>query len=210
VAHVVLLGDSVFDNKAYVGAGPDVLAQLRGLAPSNWAATLLAIDGSVVRGVRRQLDNLPAGATHLVVSAGGNDALGHAGLLEKRAASSAEVLGWLADVAEQFTADYREMLTALRATGLPFGVCTIYYPMFADALARRLAVTALSIFNDVIIREAFMVGVPLVDLRLVCSEEADYANPIEPSTAGGEKIARAIVRLVSEHDFGERRTQVFV
>jgi hypothetical protein len=34
-------------------------------------------------------------------------------------------------------------------------------------------------------------------LRFVCSSAADYANPIEPSSAGGAKIARAIVDLVS-------------
>ncbi|HZI18854.1 MAG TPA: SGNH/GDSL hydrolase family protein [Pyrinomonadaceae bacterium] len=208
--HVVLLGDSVFDNGAYVGRGPDVLAHLRRLAPRGWEATLLAVDGSVVCGVGRQLDRLPEGATHLVVSAGGNDALAHTGLLEERASSGAEVLGRLADIARDFAADYREMLHRLGRMGRRFGVCTIYDPKFRDPLAQRLAVTALSVFNDVIIREAFAAGLPLIDLRLVCDEEADYANPIEPSAAGGEKIARAILRLFSEHDFGRRRTQVFV
>jgi hypothetical protein len=33
----------------------------------------------------------------------------------------------------------------------------------------------------------------VIDLRLICSEPADYANPIEPSGPGGQKIARAIV-----------------
>ena len=69
---------------------------------------------------------------------------------------------------------------------------------------------ALATFNDVITRAAFEAGLPLIDLRLVCDEDADYANPIEPSVAGGAKIAGAIVRLLSEHDFGKRRTQVFV
>jgi len=210
VPHVVLLGDSVFDNGAYVGAGPDVVTQLRRLAPTGWDATLRAVDGSVVRGVRRQAADLPGGATHLVVSAGGNDALGHTGLLEERAASTAEVLDRLAEVARQFAEDYQEMLRAVSRAGLPFGVCTIYYPRFTDPTAQRLAVTALSVFNDVIIREAFAAGLPLLDLRLVCDEDADYANPIEPSAAGGGKIARAVVRLVSEHDFRRGRTEVFV
>jgi hypothetical protein len=34
----------------------------------------------------------------------------------------------------------------------------------------------------------------VIDLRLVCTEPADYANPIEPSSRGGEKIAQAIMR----------------
>ncbi|HEX8687376.1 MAG TPA: hypothetical protein VF654_12790, partial [Pyrinomonadaceae bacterium] len=65
-------------------------------------------------------------------------------------------------------------------------------------------------FNDAIIRAAFEAGAPLLDLRLICDEDADYANPIEPSEAGGAKIADAILRLLSGHDFGKRRTEVFV
>ncbi len=58
-------------------------------------------------------------------------------------------------------------------------------------------------------REAFGRGLPLVDLRLVCSEDADYANPIEPSARGGAKIAGATADLVTGHDFARRRSTVF-
>jgi hypothetical protein len=37
---------------------------------------------------------------------------------------------------------------------------------------------------------------PAIELRHVCTEPADYANPIEPSVRGGAKIARAIARAV--------------
>ncbi|HEY0169417.1 MAG TPA: SGNH/GDSL hydrolase family protein [Pyrinomonadaceae bacterium] len=210
MTHVALLGDSIFDNAAYVRGGADVVTHLRRLAPEGWGATLLAVDGSVVEGVRAQLVRVPAEATHLVVSVGGNDALLQSGILDERAGSSAEVLSRLADVAEEFESGYRGMLEAARSTGRPAAVCTVYYPRLPDPLAQRLAVTALTVFNDAIIRVAFASGVPLIDLRLVCDEDADYANPIEPSEAGGEKIARAILRLVSEHDFGNGRTEVFV
>ena len=73
-----------------------------------------------------------------------------------------------------------------------------------------MAITALTVFNDVIIREAFAVGAPLLDLRLIGVADADYANPIEPSVIGGEKIARALAMLVREHDFAEGRSAVFV
>jgi hypothetical protein len=210
MTHVVLLGDSVFDNAAYVRGGADVLTHLRRRAPRGWGATLLAVDGSVVEGVHGQLRRVPAEATHLVISAGGNDALGHAHILEERAGSAAEVLLRLADVAEGFEAGYGRMLSAALRTGKPTAACTVYYPRYADALAQRLAVTALTVFNDAIIRAAFGTGVPLLDLRLICDEEADYANPIEPSEAGGAKIADRIIRLVSAHNFGRRRTEVFV
>lgn len=210
MTHVALLGDSVFDNAAYVRGGADVLTHLRRRAPEGWGATLLAVDGSVVEGVHAQLGRVPGGATHLVVSAGGNDALQRSGILNERANSTAEVLGRLADVAGEFEKGYRRMLDAARATGKPTAVCTVYYPRFPDPLAQRLAVTALTVFNDAITRAAFAAGVPLIDLRLVCDEDSDYANPIEPSDSGGAKIAGAILRLLSEHDFRRRRTEVFV
>jgi len=210
MTHILLLGDSVFDNAAYVRGGPDVITHLRSRLPAGWRATLAAVDGSVTRDVARQLERAPADAARLVVSAGGNDALGHVGILEEGARSAAEVLMRLAEVAEGFESDYRSMLDALCSKGKPAALCTIYYPRMEDARAQRLAVAALATFNDVITRAAFEAGLPLVDLRLVCDEDSDYANPIEPSAAGGAKIAAAILRLVSEHDFGKRRTEVFV
>ena len=76
-------------------------------------------------------------------------------------------------------------------------------------VTQKVAVAALATFNDVIIKQAFLAGVPLIDLRLVCSEDSDYANEIEPSESGGEKIARSILKVVNEHDFSKRKTEVF-
>jgi hypothetical protein len=207
--HIVLLGDSVFDNAAYVKGGPDVIRQFRAKLPEGWKATLKAVDGSVVQNVSGQLRQLPEQASHLVVSVGGNDALHHVNILSEKAQSAAEVLNRLADVSESFQQQYHAMLQELLNYRLPTAVATVYYPRFPDPLLQRLAVAALTIFNDVIIREAFMAGVPLLDLRLICNEDADYANEIEPSVVGGEKISDAILELIMQHDFAKRRTEVF-
>src|SRR5689334_1821744 len=58
--HVVLLGDSVFANAAYVAGGPDVITQLRQRLPSTWRATLLAVDGSVMAAIPGQLERVSA------------------------------------------------------------------------------------------------------------------------------------------------------
>jgi lysophospholipase L1-like esterase len=210
MGHVVLLGDSIFDNAAYVGNAPDVAQQVTQRLPSGWKATLCALDGAVVGDVTRQLQRLPADATHLVLSAGGNDALSNAGILYEPAESTAGVLDHLADLAAAFESRYRAVVGAMLDTGLPSAVCTVYYPNFPDTVLQRLAVTALTVFNDAILRTAFGAGLPLLDLRLICSSSEDYANPIEPSAAGGDKIARALVSAVTEHDFSRRRTEVFV
>ena len=207
--HVVLVGDSIFDNAAYVAGGPDVVAQLRPVLPAGWSATLCAVDGAAVGDVEGQLGRLPRDATHLVVSAGGNDALGHADLLNRPARSAAEVLNQLANAAAAFETRYRRMLAALLARRLPTTVCTIYNGNFPDLLTQRLAATALTVFNDAILRAAIETRTPVIDLRLVCDEAADYANPIEPSVRGGAKIAAAITRALAGHDVRGEASAVY-
>ena len=92
---------------------------------------------------------------------------------------------------------------------LAFYRTIVYYPRFPDPILQRLAVTALTIFNDGILVHAFAAGLPVLDLRLICHEDADYANPLEPSVQGGAKIAAAIIRLLAEHDFTRRRSEVY-
>jgi hypothetical protein len=54
-------------------------------------------------------------------------------------------------------------------------------------------------------------GETVIDLRLVCPYADDYArsSPIEPSVAGGGKIARAVARLVTGYDFQGAGSRVF-
>ncbi len=208
--HVVLLGDSIFDNGAYTGGGPDVVTQLRELIPAGWRATLGAVDGATTDDFAAQLDSLPDDATHLVVSLGGNDALGHLDLLDRRVHSSAEALAELAGAAERFEKRYRRAIDGVLAYRLPTTLCTIYNGNFPDADFQRLAATALTSFNDAILRVAFAKAVAVIDLRLVCNEAADYANPIEPSSHGGGKIARVITRAIDVGESPSGLTRVFV
>ena len=122
----------------------------------------------------------------------------------------ADALSRLAAIREHFGQSYRAMLEPVLALGLPTAVCTIYDARYPAPQRQRLVVTALSVFNDCITREAFARGLPLLDLRLICDQAEDYANPIEPSVRGGKKIAAAIARLVTEHDFSRRRSEVFL
>lgn len=101
------------------------------------------------------------------------------------------------------------MLQAVLSFGKPTAVCTIYYPRIAEQFAQKISVAALATFNDVIIKQAFLAGVPLIDLRLVCNEDSDYANEIEPSDSGGEKIAKTILRVVNEHDFERGKIETY-
>ena len=54
-------------------------------------------------------------------------------------------------------------------------------------------------------------GLPVLDLRRVCTEGRDYSelSPIEPSAIGGAKIALAISWLLGSHDFSRTESVVF-
>lgn len=206
--HLVLLGDSIFDNAFYVPGQPAVIEQLRVALPRGWQATLLAVDGNVAIDVVRHLERLPADASHLAISAGGNDALRASNVIAQPARTIAEALAVLADLQLAFRADYRAMLAAVRDYRLPTVMCTIYDAI--PGLEREL-VAALSQFNDVILREAIGAGIPVLDLRLLCDEASDYSplSPIEPSHLGGRKIAATLARIVTEHDFTRRQSVIY-
>lgn len=189
--HVALLGDSIFDNAAYVAGEPAVIDHLRQTLPSDWQASLIARDGDVTSDVAEQLGNVPTDATHLIVSVGGNDALGALAVFSLPVKTVEDALYRLTEVRKSFLRDYRAMLWQVLDFHLPIAVCTIYDAVPGLSESAR---TALSIFNDTIVREAEAAGVPVIDLRSVCTDTEDYSviSPIEPSTQGGRKIARRL------------------
>lgn len=214
--HVILLGDSIFDNGRYTGGGPDVVTQVQGRLPSGWSASLLAVDGSVTADIAGQMQRLPNTATHLVLSVGGNDAIMNSSRLGfslfgfgSGTPSTQDPLQVMAEVSEDFAKSYRLAIDVCLRTHLPLVVCAIYNGCFPDPNYQRLAALGLTVFNDVILRVAIERRLPVIDLRAVCSEPEDYANPIEPSSAGGEKIAQAIVAAVATSDDAACRTRIF-
>lgn len=208
--HLVLLGDSILDNASYVNEGqPAVIDQVRRRLPGGWSATLLARDGCVIEDVReRQVPRIPTDATHLVVSAGGNNILEQIRILYEPVATIGDALRELLDSRTQFAEIHRRMVQAVLERGLPTVVCTIYNPCSEDDAFQRAAVGALCLYNDAIIDNARRFGLPAIDLRVVCSEIADYANEIEPSAIGGAKIADVICRVATGHDFGAGRSVI--
>ena len=194
-SHVVLLGDSIFDNAAYTRGAPDVVTHLRRVLPAQWRATLCAVDGATTSGLAAQLACVPPDATHLVIAVGGNDALQNIDLLSLRVTSSAQALQTFADRIATFERAYRAAIKGALALDRFTAVCTVYNGALEpeQAVAARVA---LALFNDVILRTAADFRVDAVELRSICTEAADYANPIEPSGQGGLKIARAVAHAV--------------
>ncbi|TWT86366.1 SGNH/GDSL hydrolase family protein [Neorhodopirellula pilleata] len=200
--HIVLLGDSIFDNALYVPGGPSVIEHIRRLLPESDRATLIALDGATVSSVFRQLERIPDDATHLVLSAGGNDALWMAGnIFSQETVDIRSSLQRIAELLTEFTTEYRRLVRDLRELRLPLVTCTVYDTVPGLDSSET---AGLCVFNDTITRTAFELGTTLIDLRTICNETTDYSSvsPIEPSASGGGKIARAILNALSDtHDF---------
>jgi lysophospholipase L1-like esterase len=176
MTHVVLLGDSTFDNASYVRAGEDITSQLARQAPSGVKIALLAKDGAQLSDIAEQLSRVPRDASHLVVSIGGNDAFAASFLLREKVNTIEDAVSRLARTA----------------------LATIYEPHFGEAAMRAAVGGALPLFNDVITRLAFRHALSLLDLRLICNEAGDFTSGIEPSAQGSRKIAAAIAHLMGE------------
>jgi lysophospholipase L1-like esterase len=110
MTHLALVGDSSIDNKAYTNGGPAVSDHVRALAPAGSKVTLCAIDGTTTSNVDRQFTSIPADATHVVLSLGGNDAILSAELLDTPVQSTGQALDLFRARARAFAEAYQHVL----------------------------------------------------------------------------------------------------
>ena len=223
--HIVLAGDSIFDNGSYVPGQPDVAQQLRNQLGEDSNVTLLAIDGDVTKDVHNQLTQLPEDTSHLFISVGGNDALGQLHIFTDPVSNVGEGFLKFSRVQTTFQQEYKAMLENALSLNIPTTICTIYKPCFyhpdmsrvgsyvgngvSNTDLQNVSVTALTAFNDVILQEAVTTGIPLMDLRVMYDNVADYANPIEPSTIGGQKMVSVMESIINDHPFSENMTVLY-
>jgi hypothetical protein len=200
---ILLLGDSIIDNGAYVRPGePDVASQLQTLLPQ-YRVIKRAVDGAVCAEVQSsQVADLES-TDCVILSAGGNDALQRIDLLESTTSTTAkDVLVRLFVIREEFRRTYAALLDRLVITRAPVMVFTVYNPCFdghgMDMSYQQAAESAISVFNDVIQQEAHHRSFKVLELRTLFTDHTDYANPIEPSAVGGAKLTKAMNAWVKE------------
>jgi lysophospholipase L1-like esterase len=190
---IVLLGDSIIDNGEYLRSEePDVAQQLEILLPHH---TVLkrAVDGSTSADVLRWQTGDLKDADHIILSAGGNDALQHINLLEAvTGLTTRDVLVKLWLIREEFRRSYADLLDCLAHARRPVLVLTVYNPCFHahgfNPAYQQAAESAVSIINDVVQQEGRRRSFDILELRTLFQDRADYANPIEPSTVGAAKL----------------------
>jgi len=193
---IALIGDSVFDNQSYIRTDElDTVGRLREAMPDH-ECVLHAVDGAVTEDViTHQIPSISRDTKVIFVSSGGNDALQYSGVLYEGFA--AETLQHLHQAQVDFADVYRRMVVSLKELETAIAVFTIYSGNFPDETVQRGATVAISIFNDVIYRTCNELRVPVIEMREICSGPAEYANEIEPSSLGSQKIARAMQNQIT-------------
>ncbi|MFY0663710.1 MAG: SGNH/GDSL hydrolase family protein [Natronospirillum sp.] len=195
---LVLLGDSIIDNNAYVAPNQNVTAKLTSELGNDWQISKLAIDGATVREIVQQCGSIPKHTSYIVLSGGGNDALRATQELYQVASSVQEALAVLTTLKENFHIQYSRLLDIIDTVNCPVAIMTIYdnIPLLPENLR-----TTLSLYNDVITRETLARGHHLIDLRILCNEASDYSgiSEIEPSERGGDKIVQSINKFLTHN-----------
>lgn len=203
IRHAVLLGDALEN----IDLGPDHPERALVPRPRNpWKLTVVPPEQVLRPG---PISAIPGDASHIAISLDGGWAIDTSGLLRGRANSIEAALDTLATAADEFESIFSALVTAALETALPTAVCTLVPARFAEPARQRVAATALAIFNERIERRAFAARLPIVDLRLVCDENADYASETLLSRAGVRKVANVVRTAFYEASRSGGRTRVF-
>ena len=196
--YVSLLGDSIIDNKVYVGEGElSVTEHLQHNSSSNF--TMIAVDGDTTEDVlENQLDNLKEPVSHIVLSIGGNDLLQNLHLLQDETSGMKFALEKSSELIGEIQENYTKILEHLSNYDAKVLLCTVYEgDLKSDVMLAQFdkaGQAMLKMHNDTVYYLASKFEVDVLELRNIFTNKEDYANPIEPSHIGGEKLAKAIIQ----------------
>lgn len=203
IRHLALLGDALQNIDLGEGARESALVP----QPRNpWRLTILQPDEVLERGAMRVV---PADATHVGVAIDGGWAIETSGLLTGSAFSIRGALETLGSAADEFDKVFTRLIDAALETGLPTIVCTLVPSRHIEPVRQQVAATALAIFNDRILKRAFASSLSIVELRLVCDEDGDYATETLLSRTGVRKVANVARSALYEISREPGRTRVY-
>jgi len=206
---IILLGDSVLNNKQYVPNDKSVGAFLKKSYPDT---NLLAKDDAKIKDVYDQLkDANKQGNQFIFLSAGGNDIMK---LIDRYGAPARNdnLLEKLRDKVDDIFSDYVKLVDAIqkKIPGAKVGLFNVYYPVdysfefntdpkIIEKLItywnRKLTSKFIS-FNE----DKVMLNNPLlIRIDELLTEPGDFINQIEPSVTGGRKIATLMEKFVQKN-----------
>jgi hypothetical protein len=203
IRHLVLLGDALQNMDLGKGQAESTLVP----RPRNpWKLTVLQ-PPEVLR--QSRVRAIPAEATHIGICVDGGWAIETSGLLKGRAQSIQDALDTLAAAADEFEDMFARLIAAATEAAVPTIVCTLVPARYTEPSQQRVAATALAIFNDRILRRATAARLSIVELRLVCDEDGDYASETLLSHAGVRKVANVARSALYDISRNPGRTRVY-
>ena len=179
--NIILIGDSVLNNSAYVPSGKSVFDNLK-LKTSN--VFNFAKDGATIQDCYAQLDNISSNFnntnTYVFISIGGND------ILNKRGQLSTEEIDSLF---QQFMSFIDALNVKLGSVNL--NICNLYLP--SDPRFQNYK-PSIDQWNSLIKDNSNRIGAMynVLDLYSLLNNPNDFIFTIEPSPDGSVKIANLI------------------
>jgi hypothetical protein len=183
--NIVLIGDSILNNSAYVSADqsvPDLLSKkMNGSTIYNFAK-----DGSTLNDCYTQLDKISLelnnSNTTIFLSCGGNNILNNLGTRDTKSITN-------------LFRQYKDLITSIktRVPNASLYVLNLYYPTNGHYKSYRKTIDQ---WNTLLQDNASDLKYTLIPISSLLVSDEDFAYNIEPSFKGGQKIVDAISNTV--------------
>ena len=183
--NIVLIGDSILNNSAYVSADqsvPDLLSKkMNGYTIYNFAK-----DGSTLNDCYTQLDKISLelnnSNTTIFLSCGGNNILNNLGTRDHKAITN-------------LFRQYSELIVSIktRVPNASLYILNLYYPTNGHYKSYRKPIEQ---WNTLLQDNASDLKYTLIPISSLLVSDEDFTYNIEPSFKGGQKIVDAISNTV--------------
>jgi len=132
---------------------------------------------------------IPAEATHIGICVDGAWAIETKRTAARECADNPGGPGRSGPAADEFENMFACLIAAARRPVCRRSYARSFRRRYTEPSQQRVAATALAIFNDRVLRRAIAARLSIVELRLVCDEESDYASETLLSHTGVRKVA---------------------
>lgn len=184
--NIILLGDSIFKNNAYVPYGSSIESQLENNAQGK-EVLCLARDNSSITDVYKQVEEIPEDynnrRTRIFLSVGGND------ILENYVYDYNDV-----DNMEILNANFKEYKKVIKTiqskmSEAKLTILDVYYP---DHTRFKSFYPLISEWNKLIDDYAKRNNIRVIKISNILTNADDFSFAIEPSAIGGNKIVNEL------------------
>jgi lysophospholipase L1-like esterase len=185
--NIVLVGDSMLENKIYVGKGNSVADVLEKLNNQNNICNYAA-DGTTISGVYKQLKELPAELnsknTYLFLSSGGNDIIDKA----HKGTTNANI--------DSIFSDYIKLIETIQTKMGEINIIllNLYFPTSQEYKSYYRMITEWNKKLETFAKEK---GFRVLETSNLLTNPLDFVFQIEPSKIGGNKIGNAILSFTN-------------